>query len=298
MNRILTGFLVLFFSGPPLWAADESKEKPSTPAEQYKALDAEYQAAQKEYQDAMRKATTKEERQKLSTEKAPQVGKFITGFMELAEKNPKDPAAVDSLIWVINHSPAFGTTKNSPKAQALEILLSAHLDSVKLPTLFRQMANATDKTTETFLRSAMEKSSHREIQGQACLALARYLGRRASTLERVRSNPKMLKSYESMLGKEYLEELLKQDPKEADKEIENLFDRVVEKYAGVKESPARPGLPVATLGDIAKKELFSIRNLAIGKPVPDIEGEDLDSKKFKLSDYRGKVVMLDFWGHW
>ena len=31
---------------------------------------------------------------------------------------------------------------------------------------------------------------------------------------------------------------------------------------------------------------------------PDIEGEDMEGKKFKLSDYRGKVVMLDFWGHW
>jgi peroxiredoxin len=31
---------------------------------------------------------------------------------------------------------------------------------------------------------------------------------------------------------------------------------------------------------------------------PDIESEDLDGVKFKLSDYRGKVVVLDFWGDW
>src|SRR5580765_3370097 len=36
----------------------------------------------------------------------------------------------------------------------------------------------------------------------------------------------------------------------------------------------------------------------VGKEVPDIEGEDLDGKPFKLSDYRGKVVMLTFWGNW
>ena len=38
--------------------------------------------------------------------------------------------------------------------------------------------------------------------------------------------------------------------------------------------------------------------LAVGMPAPDIEGEDLDGVSFKLSDYKGKVVMLDFWGDW
>jgi peroxiredoxin len=37
---------------------------------------------------------------------------------------------------------------------------------------------------------------------------------------------------------------------------------------------------------------------APGQPAPEIEGEDIDGKSFKLSDYRGKVVMLDFWGNW
>ena len=29
-----------------------------------------------------------------------------------------------------------------------------------------------------------------------------------------------------------------------------------------------------------------------------IEGEDPDGRKFELSDYRGRVVVLDFWGDW
>ena len=43
---------------------------------------------------------------------------------------------------------------------------------------------------------------------------------------------------------------------------------------------------------------FEKTRLQIGQEVPDIEGVDLDGVKFKLSDYRGKVVVLDFWGHW
>lgn len=43
---------------------------------------------------------------------------------------------------------------------------------------------------------------------------------------------------------------------------------------------------------------FERERLQIGMVAPDIEGEDLDGVPFKLSDYRGKVVVLDFWGDW
>jgi hypothetical protein len=36
----------------------------------------------------------------------------------------------------------------------------------------------------------------------------------------------------------------------------------------------------------------------VGEVAQDISAEDLDGVTFKLSDYRGKVVVLDFWGHW
>jgi hypothetical protein len=35
--------------------------------------------------------------------------------------------------------------------------------------------------------------------------------------------------------------------------------------------------------------------IAVGNTAQEIEGEDVDGKRFKLSDYRGKVVLLDFW---
>ncbi len=36
----------------------------------------------------------------------------------------------------------------------------------------------------------------------------------------------------------------------------------------------------------------------VGQMAPDIIGSDIDGVAFKLSDYRGKVVMVDFWGTW
>ena len=36
----------------------------------------------------------------------------------------------------------------------------------------------------------------------------------------------------------------------------------------------------------------------IGKPVPDFSATDLDGKPISLQQYRGKVVLLDFWAVW
>jgi hypothetical protein len=96
-----------------------------------------------------------------------------------------------------------------------------------------------------------------------------------------------------VFGKEYLEELQRQDHAQVAREVETLFARA-EKYGDVK-------IPVVFFGsggtvrEKAKAELFQIRHLSVGKVAPDIEGEDQDGKRFKLSDYRGKVVLLDFW---
>jgi hypothetical protein len=53
-----------------------------------------------------------------------------------------------------------------------------------------------------------------------------------------------------------------------------------------------------TWADAVDGPLFQLQNLYIGATAPDIEAEDLNGVSFKLSDYRGKVVVLDFWGNW
>ncbi len=56
--------------------------------------------------------------------------------------------------------------------------------------------------------------------------------------------------------------------------------------------------PESAHGKRAASTIFEIERLQIGMEAPDIAGEDLDGVAFQLSDYRGKVVVLDFWGDW
>jgi hypothetical protein len=54
----------------------------------------------------------------------------------------------------------------------------------------------------------------------------------------------------------------------------------------------------ADLKDRIREAIDTREKFGVGNVAPDIAGADLDGVAFKLSDYRGKVVFLDFWGDW
>ena len=70
------------------------------------------------------------------------------------------------------------------------------------------------------------------------------------------------------------------------KEIEPLFDAF---SADVK---------VSKYGKQITEKLEAIKAVQPGKPAYDFSLTDIDGKTLKLSDFRGKWVLLDFWGSW
>jgi hypothetical protein len=121
---------------------------------------------------------------------------------------------------------------------------------------------------EKVLRTVAEKSKSDDARGLAHLALGQML---------------FGQSGEDGIDDEKRTELRIQ--------AEEALRSVVDDYASVNTDRG-------TAGDIADRLLYEVKHLAIGLEVPDLEGKDLDDTVFKLSDYRGKVVFLDFWAHW
>jgi AhpC/TSA family len=267
-----------------------TQDKPAAPADQYRAILKEFGEAA----NANWKATTDDERK----QSAARVEPLPLKLLELAEKNPREPWTLDALTqvitqeyWLDNYSTHPGWGKDSRQARAIAILLRDHVRSDKLGETCKRAQFGFRKECETFLRTVLEKNPHRDVRGQACLRLALFLNGRLNRLDLLKDQPVVNKRYEGLYGQDYLDALRRQDRAKAVAEVEAVFEQAAEKYGDVK-------LPFGgNVGDNAKMELFAIRHLAVGKEAPDIEGPDQNGVRFKLSDYRGKVVLLYFWQH-
>ncbi len=75
------------------------------------------------------------------------------------------------------------------------------------------------------------------------------------------------------------------------------MSRVVAEYADVKLHLGRPK-ETQTLGELARLWLRRGDKPVIGQAAPPIEGTDLNGQTLRLSDYRGKVVVVVFWASW
>ena len=272
-------------------AGSEGQDKPATPTEQYQVL-------AKEFQEAVNffylKATTDEER----VEPQARIVKLSPQFLQLAEKYPKDPIALDALVQVVvqelyllGNTTYPGRGKDNLEARAIAILLRDHVQSDQKENLVeacRRMSFGFSQDCETFLRTVLEKHPHKDVQALACLRLAQFLNGRVQRLDVLKERPDMVTRYEGLFGEDYVAALQRQDRATAINEAEDLFERATEQYGDVK-------VPYGdTVGAKAKSELHEIRHLSVGREAPEIEGQDQDGNRFKLSDYRGKVVLFYF----
>ena len=254
------------------------KAEPSAPAaEQLKALRKEVDEAHAAYikaATAYKEGDPEDKVDKLWEAYTKKADENNSKIVELARKDPKATASFEALEWIVTESNRNGTRPYGK--EAVELLQDHHADNSKIGRVCGFLGWYSGEWNSDpalgLLKAVADKNPDRAARGQALFSLAQIAQGKAQLLE--------------YTGKG--------DPEPAFQEAEKAFQRVVKDYADCPNLRRGKG----KLGEEAEPQLFEIRRLRIGKEAPEIKGEDLDGKLLKLSDYRGKVVVLDFWGHW
>jgi hypothetical protein len=179
--------------------------------------------------------------------------------------------------------------KSNVSQRAAALLLREHVASAGIGPVCLRLSYSIRREFQPFLHRVVEMNSHKDIRALACLALSLSLNSRLQKLDLAMERPESAKRYEELFGKEEFDQLRREGHAKLAKEVELLFETAAKEYGDAKHPYG------GTIGQVASAALFEIRNLSIGKMLPDIEGVDQNGERFKLSDYRGKVVLLDFW---
>ncbi len=248
-------------------------------------LEEEFDDARSAYWERYEEADEKE-RQVLMEEGRPDPAQWVPRFRALADEFPGTEVAAGAPIWIASNS-----QDPEQSGPALDTLIADHIESPHMKTVCGMLTYRLGDG-EALLQKIYDSSPDHEVKGTACYTMARNLMQQVSAARTLKDADADLKAvYESWMGADATARLSQTDPKVLAGKAEKLFELVVGVYADV---PTRG----ATLGKAAECNLFELRHLQIGMVAPDIEGEDIDGVAFKLSDYRGKVVVLDFWGDW
>jgi hypothetical protein len=270
MNRFLIINVLVLGAAALTWAADQPKKdaspaqsqsKERSVAEQIDALKQDFDSKQRELFKRYQAAKEQADKDKFRKEFQDLGNSINEKYLEIARKHPEDQAAFGALQPLLESEKYAG--------DAINLILKHHLQNKEIGQACLMAAMSRTPGADKLLRAVSEKGGTEQARVCATLGLGQLL--------RAQSDDASLKPDERARIRS---------------EAEKTLETVQKQYGNVQ-------IPFfGKAGDKARRELFELQHLTVGLQVPDIQGVDLDGKAFKLSDYRGKVVFLDFWAHW
>jgi len=178
------------------------------------------------------------------------------------------------------------------RAGFLAILLEHHTESGDVGEICSTVGRNLSSESEAFFHELIEKEQSRAATGLALYELSELLGSRLVLHKQLAEGGQEEEpNYVDYYGRQVVDLCKQLDGDATAAERKRLLVDVRDHYGDVSRRKN-------TLAKLAGSQLFEIEHLQVGMVAPEIVGADLGGVEFKLSDYRGKVVMLDFWGDW
>lgn len=230
-------------------------------------LTTEIRAIIDEYENSVRAntqkliaATTEDEKNKYRAT-IPSAGPYATKMLKLVQANLDQPDVVKGVSWLVTGAANF------PEGQeALKMLGTTFADRAGIAEAVKQL-EYHGLPAEPVLKAVIEKNTHRDEKAAALYALGaihfKNFDASADRASAAASKTKALECFQQLYAD---------------------FEDVT--IQGFK------------LSDSVAKMFFEMTSLQVGCEAPEIEGKDAEGVNFKLSDYRGKYVIVIFWGGW
>jgi thiol-disulfide isomerase/thioredoxin len=193
---------------------------------------------------------------------------FCKRAYELAESFPIAPASYLSLqnICAMTAMPGAPRASDTVLGKSVKKILSDYPDHPQIPHLLWSMKSSELSNAERLFREFMANGNSDQVQGTAAYCLATFLMNRPDTAGR--------------------------------SEAKQIFSEIPKHYPGVVYLCSDPRHPTHDLATESTEMLYRLEHLSTGSSVMEIIGEDIDGESLTLSEYRGKVVVLDFWAAW
>jgi hypothetical protein len=233
---------------------------------------------------------------------------FRPRYEALADEHWGTGAALDAKLWAMSRAPRPDAGEDGDEnevdpeearqaraaiiAEQVDAIFQEYAGSPHMEKLAESSFLLTDEQSEKYLGDLRENSPHANVRAAAIYYPA---SRKLSSLrfERVmrdygiEEDSESGEAAEAGAGDDAEEEA---DPRgEIDADLQLLIDE----YGDIP-------MGGSTYGAVAYAHLtaHSEEELAIGQPAPEIIGTDVDGNEMRLSQFLGKVVVLDFWGDW
>jgi len=192
--------------------------------------------------------------------------RFRPRFRAYAEKHLGKPEAIPALVWLISNGDVAGGMIGQPEehsAWALEQLTTRYAEDPALARWLDRLRSAAwivgRKPAINLFERIRKVHSDADARAVATFNLAYTLYTYAP------------------FGR----------PSKKDRaRAAGLFRQIIKDYAD------------SSVADEAERFVFEIEHLQVGMKAPEIVGKDVEGKEIRLSQFRGQVVVLDFWGFW
>ena len=213
----------------------------------------------------------------------------VDEVLKISKALESDQTALEALIFVAKE----GMTNIEHLVEICNQATNYHLRNREIGNLLEEFPNRPLVAYENLLKLVARRSTSKNTRAQANWNLIKLMDMAVKVDLRGDTQKKRLEGTATKQAWEFYNEFFKQLDTSEQRYLK-LLNRLDTRYG----DEVLTGTDKETCAAAVEYRRFAIEHLTVGKVAPEIDGVDLDGANFKLSDYRGKVVLIDFWADW